>query len=99
MLLKFLTTARDDLREIEKYFEQIGDPSAAASVTQGLIQQCRRLASLSGVLGTDRAELRVGLRSTPHRRYVIFFRYTTDTVEIVNILHGNRDIVGFYDDA
>lgn len=33
----------------------------------------------------------------PHRNYIIFFRYSVDAVEIVNILHGNRDIGRFYD--
>lgn len=69
----------------------------AADFIGKLVGQCQRLASLGGLLGTDRSELRPGLRSTPHRNYIIFFRYTDDAIEIINIPHASRDIGRFYD--
>jgi hypothetical protein len=30
--------------------------------------------------------------STPHRGYLVFFRYAADAVEIVNVLHASRDV-------
>jgi toxin ParE1/3/4 len=56
-----------------------------------------RLARLPGTLGTARPELRHDLRSMPESGYIIFFRYLDDVLEIVNVLHGSRDIISFYD--
>ncbi|MFC7554758.1 type II toxin-antitoxin system RelE/ParE family toxin [Pseudoroseomonas wenyumeiae] len=30
------------------------------------------------------------------RGYVIFFRYRDDAVEVVNVLHGHRDVIGYF---
>ena len=52
-----------------------------------------RLASLPGTLGRARPELRPDIRSVAFKGYVIFFRYVDDnTLEIINILEGHRDI-------
>jgi toxin ParE1/3/4 len=32
-----------------------------------------------------------GVRRVPHGDYLIFYRVTADTVEILHILHGARD--------
>jgi toxin ParE1/3/4 len=39
-----------------------------------------------------RSELGAGIRSCAHGHYVIFFESNADTVGIVRILHGARDI-------
>lgn len=44
--------------------------------------------------GAPRPELRVGLRSVPFRRYVVFYTATGDDVRIERILHSARDIGG-----
>ena len=43
-------------------------------------------------LGGKRPELSAGLRSIPVGQYVIFYRVLADAVEIVNVIHGARDI-------
>jgi plasmid stabilization system protein ParE len=48
--------------------------------------------------GRPRPELRLDLRSHPHRNYVIFFRYVGDALEIVHVLEGHRDVVAFFED-
>jgi toxin ParE1/3/4 len=63
-----------------------------------LREQCRKLAHLPGTLGRARPELRADIRSFPIRGYVVFFRYTNDTVEIINILEGHRDIETYFDE-
>jgi plasmid stabilization system protein ParE len=40
---------------------------------------------------------RPDIRSFPYRGDVIFFRYTGDTFEAVNVLHGRRDIDAYFD--
>ena len=42
-----------------------------------------------------RDELRKGLRSARHGRYLIFFLETSDEVQIVRVLHGARDLTRF----
>ena len=47
-------------------------------------------------MGRPRAELRPDLRSHPYKSYVIFFRYVGDMFEVVNVLEGHRDIIGYF---
>ena len=42
--------------------------------------------------GRQRNELRVGLRSFPVGSFLIFYQRTENTIEIVRVLHGARDI-------
>jgi toxin ParE1/3/4 len=43
-------------------------------------------------MGRRRDELRPGLRSWPHGRYVIFYRLGEPGVQIVRVLEGERDL-------
>jgi toxin ParE1/3/4 len=43
-------------------------------------------------MGRRRDELRKGLRSFPHGRYVIFYRIGEPGVQIVRVLEGERDL-------
>jgi toxin ParE1/3/4 len=43
-----------------------------------------------------RPELWSDLRSFPARRYVIFYRLLGDTLEIVDVVHGSRDIEAMF---
>jgi plasmid stabilization system protein ParE len=47
-------------------------------------------------MGRPRPELRPDLRSFAFRGYIILFRYAGDTMEIVNIIEGHRDIDDFF---
>lgn len=38
-----------------------------------------------------------GILSFPFRRYVIFYRANTDSIEIVRVLHGARDIHSIFE--
>jgi toxin ParE1/3/4 len=58
----------------------------------------KKLAGLPGVMGRARPELRTDIRSFPHKGYVIFFRYTGDFFEVINVLEGHRDIEAFFSD-
>jgi toxin ParE1/3/4 len=95
--LIYLQAARRDLMAIlEHIAREARDVEAGLRFTAILRQQCARLAALPGTLGTARPELRSELRSFPCRGYVIFFRYRDDAVEVVNILHGHRDVIGYF---
>lgn len=96
--LLILASARRDLTDIAYYIEENGGgPEATERFIDGMIGKCEQLADLGGTLGTDRGNLRPGLRSTPHGNYIIFFRYTDEAFEIVNVLRASRDVTRFYD--
>ena len=93
--LRYSAAAEADLAQIALYIAyESGRRDIALEFTQRLRDQCRKLASLPGTLGTARPELRSDIRSLPYRGYVIFFRYLDDWVEIASILEGHRDIDG-----
>jgi toxin ParE1/3/4 len=94
------TSARKDLGQILAYItRETRDRQVGAAFVAKLRAQCEKLSQLDGTLGTARPELRADIRSTPCQGYVIFFRYRADDVlEIVNILHGSRDIDSYFDE-
>ena len=95
--LVYLSSARQDLRDLLRYLAQeSGDRAVARAFVNRLQQQCGRLASLSGTLGRARPELRPDIRSFPFRGYIIFFRYQGETFEVVNVLEGHRDFPGLF---
>jgi len=95
--LVYLRSARDDLIGLlDNIARESGNRDIARGFVGALRARCRRLASLPGTLGQPRPELGAEIRSTPHRGYVIFFRYGDDRLEIINILAASRDIDGFF---
>lgn len=96
--LVYTDAAEADLIHAATYIaEASGSSEIAESFIVGLDEKCRHLAALPGTLGTGRPELRHDIRSTPHGEFVIFFRYRDDAVEIVDILHGSRDIAAWFE--
>ena len=97
--LVYSTSAREDLGQILGYItRETRDRQVGAAFVAKLRAHCVKLAHLDATLGTARPELRADIRSAPCQSYVIFFRYRADNVlEIVNILHGSRDIGGYFD--
>lgn len=97
--LRYLSSARSDLVEILTYITtESGSLAVGQSFVTALRDKCRHLAGLPGQLGRSRHELRPDIRSVPFRGYVIFFRYTGDTFEVVDILQGSRDIERYFGD-
>lgn len=93
----YLAAARRDLLAIFTYIHsQSGSLTAARQFVDRLRSQCRKIASLPGLLGRPRCELLPDLRSMPFLGYVIFFRYQNDFVEIIDILEGHRDIDAYF---
>ncbi len=95
--LRWLRSAQADLIEILEFVaHQSGSVAAGLRLVADLRGKCGELASLPGVVGRPRAELRADIRSFAHKSHVIFFRYEGDTFEVVNIIHGHRDIHAFF---
>ena len=95
--LVYLSSARQDFRDILRYLTQeSGERATARAFVNRLQQQCGKLASLSGTLGRARPELLPDIRSFAFRGYVIFFRYQAETFEVVNVLEGHRDFPSLF---
>jgi toxin ParE1/3/4 len=88
--LRFTPTARIDLQEIADFIAE-DNAGSAGRVLAGLRRSCRRLASLPG-MGRLRPDIGPKVQSFPAGSYVIFFRRRSDSVEILAVLHGARDI-------
>jgi toxin ParE1/3/4 len=88
--LHFTENAERDLVEIGNFIAR-DSPANAAQFVLRLEQHCSLLAS-HPLAGRVRDELAPGLRSLAYGRYVIFYRALDDTVEIVRVLHGARDL-------
>jgi len=97
--LRYSSEALDNLADIAAYVTISTDSEQlAARLVEQLRGKCRKIASLPGRLGRDRSELRPSMRSVAHGNYVIFFRYLDDTLEVVAVLEGHRDIVAHLGD-
>ena len=86
--------AKDDLVEVWLYIAADA-PSTADKFIDYIHEQCRRLCS-SPEIGRMRDELIPGIRSLPAKRYLVFYRITSDAIEIVRVLSGYRDIETFF---
>lgn len=95
--LRFTAAAKADLTAIATYIaKQSGSRIVAERFTAELRRKCADLAAAPIRMGRARNELRPGLRSHPHKSYIIFFRYIEDVVEIVNVIEGHRDIPALF---
>jgi plasmid stabilization system protein ParE len=95
--LVLLDSALEDLAQIVRYITiESGNRAMGRRLRDTLRGQCKKLSVLPGTLGTARPDLLPGLRSFAYKNYIIFFRYTDHSFEVVNILEGSRDIPGFF---
>lgn len=88
--------ARLDLVDAALYIAE-DDPAAADRFLDAIAKTMQRLAR-HPLLGRTRPELAPGLRSFPHRQYVIFYRPIDRGIEVVRVLHGSRDIFPLFED-
>ncbi len=86
--------AKADLREILSYLEE-RSPPAADDLLEVIEQRCALL-GLFPKIGRTRDELMPGLRSIAIEKYLLFYRITAETVEVVRILLGSRDIEAIF---
>ncbi|MDZ5452768.1 type II toxin-antitoxin system RelE/ParE family toxin [Labrys sp. ZIDIC5] len=96
--LVYTQAAARDLIAIQAYIShESGSVALGRRFTEHLRQQCHKLATLPGTFGRARPELRPDLRSFAFRNYVIFLRYRSDRLEIINIIEDHRDIEALFD--
>ena len=82
--------ARQDLRDIWRYYARIASPEIADGVLRDIVRGAERLTG-NPLPGRTRNELREGLRSLLVHPYTLFYRIRDDEAQIVRVLHERRD--------
>ena len=90
MRLRVTPQAWEDLREIEEYIGQ-DNPKAAVSFVQRLIERCNELCDTPG-MGRKRDDLALGMRSSRVNEHLIFYHVEADSLVVVHVLHGRRNL-------
>src|ERR1019366_5388964 len=84
--------AKSDLLSIERYISDAGSPANARAYMNAIVAKCDGLAS-APYQGTRRDHLLPGLRTTGFRgRVTIAFRVTVETIRILGVFYGGRNI-------
>jgi toxin ParE1/3/4 len=95
--LVFLSSAKTDIEDI---FDRIATDSGSLTIASAYVAKIyvkfRNLAALPGPFGRPRPEFEEGLRSTPYRSHIIFFRYRANSLEVVNVLHASMDFDSYF---
>ncbi len=82
--------AKTDLKEIYQYGLRQWGQAQSDSYFETLKEHFWALTT-QPLIGVERPELLTGARSLPIESHTLFYRLTTDTVEIIRILHGRQD--------
>jgi toxin ParE1/3/4 len=82
--------AQADLDEAWDYVAQRNE-AAADRLLDKILAAARRHASFP-LIGRARDDLAPGLRSFAVPPYVVFYRPVDDTIEVIRVLYGARDI-------
>ncbi len=90
MRVVFTAAAEADLETIADWIAQ-DNPRRALTFVSELRETCEALADAPfGYPFVPRYE-GTGTRRQPHRNYLIFYRTTDRTIEVLHVLHGARD--------
>jgi len=87
--------ASADLIEIWSYIADDSAANADAFVDK-LYEMLQVLGRQPG-LGRRREELAPGMQSFPFGRYIIFYHVIANTIEVVRVLHGARDVESLFE--
>jgi len=90
-LIEYSKPALQDLDELEGYLRTVAGDAVADLIVREILDAVESLHNRPA-RQRPRDELVAGLRAIPVRNYMVFFRIDADTVRIVRILHGSRNI-------
>lgn len=89
----FAPQAEDDLVEILEYIHEQGSAAGAARYTEAIVAYCETLSTFPH-RGTQRSDIRPGLRITNYRRRAVIAFEVNDMTRVVSVLgvfYGGRD--------
>ncbi len=95
MVLKKSHRAIQDMDEIWLYVARKANPQSADRII-GIRVHFMGMIADHPLIGRTRDELRLGLRSLPVDKYLIFYTCRLSEIEIVRVLHGSRDIAALF---
>jgi toxin ParE1/3/4 len=82
--------AKNDLKEIYQYsLRQWGQAQSESYLSN--IKNQFWLLTQQPLIGTERPELLPDTRSLPIESHTLFYRVTSNRVEIIRVLHGRQD--------
>ncbi|SRR5579871_323802 len=82
--------AESNLEDSREYTAQRGE-AAADRLLDGILQRPRVHAQFP-LMGRPREDLGPNLRSFVVSPFVVFYRPSADTIEVLRVLHGSRDV-------
>jgi toxin ParE1/3/4 len=89
--LVWAPAAKNDLRDIWRYFVGVASPEIADRLLRD-IQRASERVRQRPLAWRVRDEVMPGLRSILVHPYVVFYRLSGETVEIVRVLHQRRNL-------
>lgn len=90
MIVTFSGAAEDDLEEIGDYIA--GDnPDRALSFVGEIVDRCERLGDAPYAFALIPRYAHLGIRKRTFGNYLIFYRVSNETVEVLHILNAARD--------
>ncbi len=89
--------AENDLLDIRTYLAVEVSPRVADDQLRKIATACERL-KVWPYSGPPRDDLRRGLRSLTVTPYIVLYRVSGPTCEIVRVLHGHRDLAAIISD-
>lgn len=87
--------ARRDLLDVWRYYARVASPEIADRLLRDIHQTGNRL-SEQALMWRARDDVVPGLRSVVVHPYVLFYRVSETTVEIVRVLHGRRNLPSIF---
>lgn len=87
-------SASQDLNKIADYFLAV-NLEAGEKLLIKFSQKCQQLAQFPN-WGRSYSHIRSSLRGLPLDGYIIFYRVTDDTVEILRIVSGRQDLEALF---
>lgn len=89
MRVEFLNRAKSDLLDIVDYLNEL-NPKASIAIFQRIEQRIMQLSSFPEIGVQTRAnQRRLVVYDTD---YIVFYRITAESIQIIRILHGKRRI-------
>lgn len=97
--LKFSPEAEEHLSELWLYIARGADTLVADAYLEMILRHCERLL-LFPYAGRARDDLRPGLRTSSYqKRTLVAYQVSEETVTVLAILHGGRDLGTVFDDT
>ncbi len=82
--------AKNDLKELYQYGLRKWGKKQSDNYLEKIKSQLWSLTE-QPLIGIDRSELLLGTRSLPIESHTLFYRVSTNALEIIRVLHGRQD--------